>query len=54
MPMDFDPAPLDIVDLREEIGIAIAKLESPDSLAAAATAATVVALADMLLRRVIR
>ena len=54
MPAALLPIPLDIVFLREEPGIDVARVESPTSLAAAATAATLVAVADMLFRRVIR
>lgn len=53
-PVDLVPTPLDIVFLRDEPGIEAANVESPASLAAAATAATLAAVADILFRRVTR
>lgn len=53
-PVDLFPAPLDIVFLRDDPGIEAARVESPTSLAAAATAATLVAVADMLFLLVTR
>lgn len=53
-PVDLVPAPLDIVFLREDTGIELMRVESPTSLAAAATAATLAAVADMLFLLVTR
>lgn len=53
-PVDLVPAPLDIVFLRDDPGIEAASVESPTSLAAAATAATLAAVADMLFLLVTR
>jgi hypothetical protein len=45
---------LDMVFLRDDPGIEAPRVESPTSLAAAATAATLAAVADMLFLLVIR
>lgn len=53
-PPDLAPTLLDIVFLRELEGMGKAREVSPASLTAAATAATLAALADTLFRRVTR
>jgi hypothetical protein len=53
-PAYFPPFPLDIVFLRDDIEIGIAREESPTSLATAATAAAFAVLAETLFRRVTR